>query len=151
MDHAIKCPGTKEVGKPLQYFCRKGFPLFITLLSFSLHVSYTLARARFLSPSLARARSLYLSLSLSLSLFFRTHTNSLTHTHKNSWQPGHIHIQILLHLHTQTHLCTLICTATLYLQNIHTPTHTHQIAHVAKDIEISGSVRDCGTHPEIGM
>jgi len=21
----IKCPGTKEVGKPLQYFCRKGF------------------------------------------------------------------------------------------------------------------------------
>ena len=62
----IKCPGTKEVGKPLQYFCRKGFPLFIPLLSLSLHVSYTLARARFLSLSLSL--SLFLSLSLSLSL-----------------------------------------------------------------------------------
>ena len=28
-------------------------------------------------------------------------------------------IQILLHLLTQTHMCTLICTATLYLQNTH--------------------------------
>ena len=74
----------------------------------------------------------------------RTHTNSLTHTHKNSWQPGHIHIQILLHLHTQTHMCTLICTATLYLQNTHTHRHTH--THTP-----NRSVRDCGTHPKIGM
>jgi len=60
----------EEVCKPLQHFFRNEFPLFIPLLSFSLHVSYTLARARFLSLSRARACSLSLSFFLSVSVSF---------------------------------------------------------------------------------
>ena len=65
-----------------------------------------------------------------------------THTHTNTLTPSHTNTHVYFDLHSELHL-----------QNTHrhTHTHTHQIAYVAKDIEISSSVRDCGTHPKIGM
>ena len=64
-------------------------------------------------------------------LYIPTHVYTRTHAHKT-------HKNTRTHTHTNTHT--------------HTHTiHTHKIAYVAKDIEISSSVRDCCTHPKIGM
>jgi len=129
------------------------------------------SKQRFGQHSLSLSLSHNVSLALALAFIPRTHMHMynasllLPFTHAHSYKLTHAHAQKFLAPTTHTHTNTLTPSNTnthvyfdLYsdtrsTKHTHTDTHTHthQIAYVDKDIEISSSVRDCGTHPKIGM